>query len=918
MKTLNTSPRLDALLSFLDLHEVDVCAVQETRNSDAEDEVRHGFTIIHAPPSRNGLAGVMLILSPKVKLHNSTIVIPSRLLRASISVHHGKGTHRCVVYAAYLPPRQSPCDQFLDTLSFALRPSDRTRPIFLLADANGHAPSISARTGFVTDNEILNDTRPTFNFNGTASLIDHCFVHMSLSSSIISRLLYQPVRSDHLLVVTTFRASMSPRPKTDTTRIRLDDVAFNGRAKRNLDAAFTVLNVPATAPLSFLPIALRALSKGNRYFTKARPPRLQRTWPSQLSASMAYSFDRTITSQYILSYIETAHRNPWTAWKYVHACTRKPVQLAGDLTADVFWQYFKPGMECHDACPPISVDFSLRPDIRSDAFTLEELQRAVDTMKSHTACGPDDIPVEAFRVPSIQVYLLHHLNTMLDDPTSIPELQHRAYLTPVHKKGDTSVPSNYRPIVLMSVVVKILHKLILLRVRDKLDPLLLPHQAGYRASLSCNCNILPLSQLVETAKANAKFPLYAVFCDFQQAFDSIDRDNLFTLLQHYGIPPKFLRLIRHSHAQQRLVTKFNGTTSQHTISPSRGVMQGDTLAPYLFIICMDYVLRHVPAACGAIVDDYGPPTRIPFLAYADDVVLLANTESDAQSLLTAFESAAHKLGLRLNILPGKTECMLISRKHLPAPQLVTSLGPVKITESYKYLGWLCSKEIHSWKKDLQRRISQAWAVHRRHARIWRAPLPAHLKQHLCHVLITPILSYTALSYPANITALGKLHVAYNELLRASLCTRVHWIQRWRHIHSERLYGNVPIPIAVVTKSMLTQWGHWVRWSIRKSPLPVVEALLGVLTGAHSRSIASFPPSALLFFTSDLDRLTLESLPANRALWKAHTQKRIYALVHWFVTQFILPRRLGNSHCSPTVWEHKVTIWVQKWNLRFAW
>ena len=71
-----------------------------------------------------------------------------------------------------------------------------------------------------------------------------------------------------------------------------------------------------------------------------------------------------------------------------------------------------------------------------------------------------------------------------------------------------------------------------------------------------------------------------------------------------------------------------------------GVLQGDTLAPYLFIICLDYVLR---TSVDKIKDDSFklakegsrryPPHTITDVDYADDIALLANTPTQAKTLI---------------------------------------------------------------------------------------------------------------------------------------------------------------------------------------------------------------------------------------------------------------------------------------------
>ena len=86
-----------------------------------------------------------------------------------------------------------------------------------------------------------------------------------------------------------------------------------------------------------------------------------------------------------------------------------------------------------------------------------------------------------------------------------------------------------------------------------------------------------------------------------------------------------------------------------------GVLQGDSLATYLFITCLDYVLRKY---INEMKDNGSKLTKersrrylaqtIMDADYADDIVLLANTPVQAETLQYSLERAAAGIGLHLN------------------------------------------------------------------------------------------------------------------------------------------------------------------------------------------------------------------------------------------------------------------------------
>ena len=77
------------------------------------------------------------------------------------------------------------------------------------------------------------------------------------------------------------------------------------------------------------------------------------------------------------------------------------------------------------------------------------------------------------------------------------------------------------------------------------------------------------------------------FVDFTKAFDSIHRGKMEQILIAYGLPKETVAAIMILYRNTKLkVHSLYGDTNYFDIVP-----QGDTLAQYLFIICLDYVLR---------------------------------------------------------------------------------------------------------------------------------------------------------------------------------------------------------------------------------------------------------------------------------------------------------------------------------------
>ena len=152
-----------------------------------------------------------------------------------------------------------------------------------------------------------------------------------------------------------------------------------------------------------------------------------------------------------------------------------------------------------------------------------------------------------------------------------------------------------------------------------------------------------------------------LFVDFTKAFHSIHRGKIEQILLAYGLPKETVAAITILYRNTKgKVRSPDGNPEYFDIVA--GVLQGDTLAPYRFIICLDYVLK---ASINKIREKgfelmkkrsrRYPAKTITDADYADDIAILANTRSQAETLLLSLERAAAGIGIHVNA--HKTEYM---------------------------------------------------------------------------------------------------------------------------------------------------------------------------------------------------------------------------------------------------------------------
>ena len=130
--------------------------------------------------------------------------------------------------------------------------------------------------------------------------------------------------------------------------------------------------------------------------------------------------------------------------------------------------------------------------------------------------------------------------------------------------------------------------MILIRIRPEIYPILRKNQNGFRKNRSTSGQILTIRRILGVKSKN--LPLTLLFIDFSKAFDSIKRNKMEQILQIYGIPTETIEAIMMLYRNTRsMVRSPDGDTAFFEITT--GVLQGDTLAPFLFILCLDYILK---------------------------------------------------------------------------------------------------------------------------------------------------------------------------------------------------------------------------------------------------------------------------------------------------------------------------------------
>ena len=155
-------------------------------------------------------------------------------------------------------------------------------------------------------------------------------------------------------------------------------------------------------------------------------------------------------------------------------------------------------------------------------------------------------------------------------------------ILPFPKEGDLGLAKNYQSITLTSIAAKIYNALLHNRIEPKIDNILRKNQNGFRRNRSTTSQILNIRRILEGIRTK-KLKATILFVNCTKAFDFIHRGKMEQILLAYGPLKETIAAIMILYRNTKVkVRSPDGETDNFDIVA--GVLQGDTLAPYLFIM----------------------------------------------------------------------------------------------------------------------------------------------------------------------------------------------------------------------------------------------------------------------------------------------------------------------------------------------
>ena len=180
-------------------------------------------------------------------------------------------------------------------------------------------------------------------------------------------------------------------------------------------------------------------------------------------------------------------------------------------------------------------------------------------------------------------------------------------------------------------------------MRVKIEQELPDEQAGFRRGRGTADMLVALQILIEKM-LEVDGQAFVFFIDYSKAFDSISQTQLFDILSGMGFPKHLVSLLEALYIDQLAVIRWNGIHT-NAFNIAKGVRQGCILSPHLFSLYTESVMRETE------IEELGVRIGgklISNLRYADDTVLCAHSQEEAEQLLTKVNDAGKET--------SKTQC----------------------------------------------------------------------------------------------------------------------------------------------------------------------------------------------------------------------------------------------------------------------
>lgn len=262
-----------------------------------------------------------------------------------------------------------------------------------------------------------------------------------------------------------------------------------------------------------------------------------------------------------------------------------------------------------------------------------------------------------------------------------------SFIVLIPKKHNSLEIGDFRPISLINCSLKLLLKVMTNRLKPFLGACISEEQSAFISGRNINEGIFIVNEVIHSLKSsNLDGSILKI--DFSKAYDSVDWSCLFHSMSCLNMGEKWISWVLALLQSSRMSVLINGSPTEE-FSPSRGLRQGDPLAPYLFLIVGEILSKLISRARekglikGLVFNE--DKDNITHFKYADDTILfMNNTFEDIPGMKKIFLLFQVITGLTINF--EKSQAYHTSNKREAVKSGIDILGCQFGETPFKYLG----------------------------------------------------------------------------------------------------------------------------------------------------------------------------------------------------------------------------------------
>ena len=379
--------------------------------------------------------------------------------------------------------------------------------------------------------------------------------------------------------------------------------------------------------------------------------------------------------------------------------TIPPIDIGGSILTDskekaeAFNSFFQEASQLDDSNAVLPDEMLLfHHGLEEINITLQDVIDQINILDTTKSYGPDQISPKFIKEGGLplakSLCILFNMSLRL---RKVPKQWKKANIVPIHKKDERNEIKNYRPVSLLSVVGKIMERIVFKYCYNffKDNFVISVNQSGFLPGRSTVTQLLEVHHEFCKAVDEGK-EIRVIFLDISKAFDRVWHRGLLYKLKKSGIRGGLLEWFKNylSDRLQRVI--INGQVSEW-LEILAGVPQGSVLGPLLFLIFIDDIVHTVE--------------HCKIRLFADDTCLFLevdnriNTANQLNGDLGNIGNWSNQW--LVNFSPTKTKSLIISNKvdaHLNPPILLFDQA-IEEVQSHMYLGLRFSNNL-KWKHHI--------------------------------------------------------------------------------------------------------------------------------------------------------------------------------------------------------------------------